>query len=184
MPVVKGESSNPVQETNSAENKESKSVFFPSRGAFKGEHKKNGVYVTEEGEIIFNKSEGPRRNSLKFKLDRISSINHFARFKFLFLVVVYRWESVNSIIFTNKKGELLASLFVKNMKPEVLSALLQEIKKQNSEIKFGEYVSEFIKTGDLKVFQKQYNKAVWKGLRWWIVAFVVFMFFVLVFSVI
>jgi hypothetical protein len=55
------------------------------------------------------------------------------------------------------------------MKTEVLVSLLKEIKSRRPEIKFGQYAEEFVRTGDQKVLMKQYWKAVWKGVRWWII---------------
>ncbi len=171
----------PVQKKG--KNQEIKGDFFPAKNMMGGDHKKRGVYLSEDGEITIYKTEGYKANSVKFKIDDIGGITHYAKFKFMFLLVIYRWEAVNSIVFMNKKNQAFATLPIQNFKPKNLISFLKEISSRNSEIELGTEVNQAIDKNNYSPLMNNYWKAVWKGIRWWIVASVVIVALVLVVSV-
>ncbi len=98
----------------------------------------------------------------------------------MFLLVVYRWEAINSIVFTNKKNQAFATIPIQNLKPKNLIGFLKKLSSRNSEIKLSSEVKEAIDKGSYSPLMKNYWKAVWKGVRWWLVASVVILALVFV----
>ena len=78
--------------------------FFPIKNFWGKLHKEKGVYFYKDGTVEFRKCDGRYNKTVKFNIDDLISVNYVARFKFMFLIVMYSWEIVNSIAFLGSKG--------------------------------------------------------------------------------
>jgi hypothetical protein len=153
--------------------------FIPARGWFGNEHKEKGVYFYENGEIIFYKCEGYKGRSIKFDVKSVSSLAHVRKFTFLFLVIFYSFQFINSIAFLNKEGKVLGMLALRSFSKKNLRKVLQKINDMNKDISMDPAVTQYTESGKRGKINMNFFKAIIKGFIPWVIIAIV-AFFVLV----
>lgn len=148
-------------------------VFFPSKNWIGVKNKDKGLYFKQNG-INFVRNEGFKRVETLIPYTDIASIQHFAKFTFLFLIFVYRIQVLNMVAIVGKQDELLIPLKIGEYDLNSILQICIELTRRVQNISLDETIREAVQKNSKQPITNNYLKAVWNGLKWWIIIFLVF----------
>lgn len=155
-------------------------LFFPYRSAFGKQSDVKGIYINNEYVIIQTNKDRDHRSTIFIPRQAIAQIAHIAKFKFLFLIFMYSVQAINRIAIFDNANQALGIVEFASMKKEELVEFLTQLQKLHPNATFDGTLSSVIEQKSVKPINKNYWKAVWKGMWFWILIPVVILFGVIV----
>lgn len=141
-------------------------AFYPFRTVFGKDSDVKGVYLEKEMLVIQNHKNRDHKSTVFVPYGNISQIAHIAKFKFIFLVVMWSTQITHKIGFFDQNNEIIGSFEVNSFNKNVLIELLTKLSEK--EITFDATLTSTVEEKSIKPIRKNYFKAVWKGIRFWI----------------
>jgi len=158
--------------------------FFPFRSAFGKESDCKGIYINSDYLIFQNHKDRDHQSTVFIPRKAISQAAHIAKFRFMFLIFVYYTQAINRVVLFDSGNNALGIIDIVKMKPQTLVNFLTELQALEPQTTFDKTLSTVIEEKKFNPISKNYWKAVWKGMRFWIIIPVILAIFAIILGII